>query len=86
MVVSAPSTHQVRRPRERVCLPAASLPVAEDSGGEPVHGHVDQPLHARVLQDVLLRRLGLEHHVESERLQLAVLPFLFVNLRSTCTH
>ena len=34
-------SYQVWRPRQSVSLPAASLTVAEDGGGEAVHPHVD---------------------------------------------
>ncbi len=61
-------------------LPAAGLSVAEDGGGEAVHGHVDEPLDAGVVQDVLLRRLGLEHHVEGEGLEFAAFALLLVDL------
>ena len=73
--------YQVRRPRQRVRLPAPRLSVAEDGGGEPVHGHVHQALDARVLHDVLLGGLRLEHNVEGEGLQLGVLAGLLVNLK-----
>ena len=63
-------THQVRRTGERVRLAAAGLAVAEARGREAVDGHVDEAPDPGVLQDVLLARLGLEHHVERERLQL----------------
>ncbi len=62
-------------------LAASRLPVAEDRGGESVHGHLDQALHPGVLQHVLLGGLWLEHHVEGERLQFAVLPLLLVDLK-----
>jgi hypothetical protein len=58
----------VRRPRECVRLAAARLPVAECRGREAVDGHVDEAPDARVLEDVLLRRLGLKNDVERERL------------------
>ena len=63
-------THQVRGTGERVRLAAAGLAVAEARGREAVDGHVDEAPDPGVLQDVLLARLGLEHHVERERLQL----------------
>ena len=66
----------MRRPRERVSLPAPGLTVAERRGGEAVDGHLDEPLDARVLQDVTLARLGLEDHVEGERLELVHLLLL----------
>lgn len=65
--------------REGVCLSRAGLAVAEGRGGESVDAHVDQPLDPRVLEDVLLAGLGLEHHVEGEGLQL-VITLLFVHL------
>lgn len=49
-------------------LAAARLPVAECRGREAVDGHVDEAPDARVLEDVLLRRLGLKNDVERERL------------------
>ena len=63
-------THQVRRSRERVCLAAAGLTVAEARGRKSVDGHVDEAPDPGVLQDVLLTRLGLEHHIKRERFQL----------------
>ena len=63
-------THQVRWSRERVRLAAAGLAVAEAGGRKAVDGHVDEAPDPRVLQDVLLTRLGLEHHIERERFQL----------------
>ncbi len=73
--------YQMWRTRQSVGLSASCLPVAEDRRGEPIHGHLDEPLDPRVLQDVRLRRLGLEHHVECKRLQLAVLALLLVDLQ-----
>ena len=60
----------MRWSRECVRLAAASLTVAEARGRKSVDGHVDEAPDPRVLQDVLLTRLGLEHHIERERFQL----------------
>ena len=80
--VSVP-THQVRRTGERVRLAAAGLAVAEARGREAVDGHVDEAPDPGVLQDVLLARLGLEHHVERERLQLVRLFLRELDRRAT---
>ena len=80
--VSVP-THQVRRTGERVRLAAAGLAVAEARGREAVDGHVDEAPDPGVLQDVLLARLGLEHHVERERLQLVRLFLRELDKRAT---
>ena len=76
----------MRRPRERVRLPAPGLTVAERRGGEAVDGHLDEPLDARVLQDVALARLGLEDHVEGERLELVHLLLLDLREKSCTMH
>lgn len=60
----------MRRSRERVRLAAAGLTVAEARGRKSVDGHVDEAPDPGVLQDVLLTRLGLEHHIKRERFQL----------------
>ena len=57
----------------------SGLAVAETGGGEAVDAHVDEPLDARVLEDVLLTGLGLKDDVESEGFEL-VIAFVFINL------
>ena len=57
-------------------LSASGLSVAETRGRESVDGHVDEPLDARVLDDVGLTRLGLKDNVERERLLLVTLRFI----------
>ena len=52
------------------------LAVAEDSRGEAVDAHLDKPLHAAVLEDVLLRGLGLEDHVKGEGFHLVALGLI----------
>ena len=76
-------THQVRWSGERVRLAAAGLAVAEARGRKAVDRHVDEAPDPGVFQDVLLARLGLEHHVESERLQLVRLFLRELDRRST---
>ncbi len=70
---------------EGVGLAGAGLPVAEDGGAEAVDGHLDELLDARVVKDVRLAGLRLEHHVERERLELTVLALLLVDLRKKGT-
>lgn len=77
------SAYQVRRAGQGVGLSASGLSVAKTSGRKSVHGHLYQPLDARVLQEILLTRLRLEHHVEGERLQLqfVLMVFLLIHLK-----